>query len=222
MRSQFLNTLGVLALLTGCTASPTPTAGPAAPATERIVVRPVTEDGLPAAGFTATDDMTVTLECGSTALNARPSPVAVDDNILNCSPSSAFGVACWQDPDPGFAVCFRDPWGLEVVRLPSTGSFPASVAFAEARPLGLLLSDGERCLIRSGGVWNVLDQHPDWYGTYACTGNRALWAESDDGIDRTTPRWTVNLAPLSGTEPLHIRDVVAAYYVGTAEGRPNS
>ncbi|TFD27917.1 hypothetical protein [Cryobacterium cryoconiti] len=218
MHPRLLIILSLVALLSGCASSPAPTATPSAPATERVVVRPVTAGGLPAAGFTATDDTTVTLDCGTTALDARPSPVAVDDNILICSPSSAFTVACWPGPTPGFAACYRDPWSTEVVRLPTTAELPASVAFAEARPLGLLLGDGERCLIRSGGVWNDLDQHPGWYGTYSCSDDRALWAGSGDGIDRTAPRWTVNIAPISGTEPVRTQEVVTAYYVGTAGG----
>ncbi|HSP76378.1 MAG TPA: hypothetical protein VLO31_09220 [Cryobacterium sp.] len=217
MRSRLLLPLGLLAVLLGGCASPPTFPTTSEPATESVVIRPVTESGLPAAGFSITDDTTVTLDCGSTSFDARPSPVAVDDNILVCSPSSAFAVACWQDSIPGFVACYRDPWNTAVVRLPSTGSVPAATAPEEAQPFGLLLSNGDRCLIRSGGVWNDLAEHPGWYGTYSCAEEEAIWAESEDGIDRSAPRWTVQVAPISGDDPLSTRDVVTAYFVGTAE-----
>ena len=219
MRSRLLIPLALLiALLTGCSPPSSPPSSSSEPATESVVMRPVTGSGLPAAGFTVTDETTLTLDCGSTSFDARPSAVAVDDNILACSPSSAFAVACWQDPVPGFVACYRDPWKTEVVRLPSTTSMPAATAPDQAQPLGLLLSDGDRCLIRSGGVWNDLAEHPGWYGTYSCTDDGAVWAESADGIDRSAPRWTVQVAPISGEDPLRTREVVTAYFVGTAEG----
>jgi hypothetical protein len=222
MRSRQLLPPGLLAvligvLLAGC-AAPSSPSSTSAPATESVVIRPVTETGQPAVRFTVTDDPSVTLDCGSTSIDARPSPVAVDDNILACSPSSAFAVACWQDPSPGFVACYRDPWNMEVVRLPSTGSLPVATAPEQAQPLGLLLSDGDRCLIRSGGVWNDLAEHPGWYGTYSCAKDGAVWAESAEGIDRTGSSWTVQVAPISGEGPLSTREVVTAYFVGTAEG----
>ena len=219
MRSRLLLTLGLLiVLLTGCAPSSSPsTTSETAPATERVVVRPVTSSGLPASGFTVTDETTLTLDCGSTSFDARPSAVAVDDDILACSPSSAFAVACWQDPVPGFVACYRDPWKTEVIRVASTGTLPKTTAPDQAQPLGLLLNDGDRCLIRSGGVWNDLAEQPGWYGTYSCTEDGAVWAESTDGVDRSAPRWTVHVAPISGESPVSTREVVTAYFVGTAQ-----
>ncbi|TFC83651.1 hypothetical protein E3T24_11675 [Cryobacterium sp. TmT2-59] len=207
-----------LVLVTGCTAqssAPSTTGSGSAP-TDQVVVRPVSQAGLPAAGFTVTDDSAVTVDCGTTPTNARPSLVAVDDNILSCSPSSVYAVACWKDASPGSVLCFRDPWKVDLARMTSKGDLPTVPAPPAAQPLGLLLADGERCLMRSGGVWNNLAQYPGWYGTYSCTGGDAVWAGSADGIDRSSPRWSVQVAPLSGTGPLHTRDVVKAYVVGTA------
>lgn len=226
MRPSPLKTLPLLALaaalvvLSGCASQPSSSAPSASPngATESVVIRPVTQSGLPAAGYTVTDDDAVTVDCGSTSTNSRPSPVAVDDNILGCSPSSAYAVACWQDPAPSAVICFRDPWKKNVVRLPNEGGFPEADAPAQAQPLGVLLSDGAHCLIRTGGVWNDLADHPGWYGTYACSGDEAIWAHSGDGIDRSKPRWTVQVAAISGDAPLATRGVVTAYFIGTAAG----
>lgn len=218
MRSRFLLPLSLMiVLLAGCSPSSSPSST-SAPATESVVMRPVTESGLPAEGFTVIQETHVTLDCGGTSFESQPSAVAVDDDIVVCSPSSAFAVACWQDPEPAFMVCYRDPWTTEVVRLPSGASLPTATAPEQTQPLGLVLSDGDRCLIRSGGVWNDLAEHPGWYGTYSCSDDGAVWAESADGIDRSGPRWTVQVAPISGEEPLSTREVVTAYFVGTAEG----
>jgi hypothetical protein len=221
VRSPILITCGIaLVFLAGCaseTATPAASSTSAAPtaATERVVIRPVVPSGLPAAGYAVTDDKTVTLDCGTTPSNTQASPVAVDDNILSCSPSSAYAVACWKDPAPFVVVCYRDPWNKKLVRMPIGESFPAVTAPSPAQPLGLLLSDGDHCLIRNGGTWNGLAQHPGWYGTYSCARDGAVWDDNADGINQSSPRWTVNVAPISGAGPLNTRGVIKAYFIGT-------
>jgi hypothetical protein len=226
MRSLVLIALGIaVAAVPGCAAPPATTPPPAdstpaasreatAAPTQRVVRRPVTASGLPAAGYSITSDTSVTIDCGSPS-TARSSPVAVDDDILACSPSSAYAVACWKDPAPGTALCYRDPWGTALVRMTNNGNFPAAPAPATPRPFGLVLRDGDRCLIRSGGVWNDLAGHPGWYGTYSCAVNGAVWTSDADGIDRSVPRWTVQVARISGSGRLSSLGVDAAYYVGT-------
>lgn len=221
MRSLLLITPGIaLVFLAGCASqtSTTSTSAALTASTERVVIRPVTQSGLPAAGYTVTDDKALTVDCGTTSSDTRPSPVAVDDNILSCSPSSAYAVACWKDPAPSTVLCYHDPWNKNLVRIPNGGSFPAVAAPSQAQPLGLLLSDGDHCLIRYGGVWNDLAQHPAWYGAYSCAGDGAVWADSADGIDRSSPRWIVDVAPISGVGPLDTRGVVKAYFIGTKDG----
>lgn len=221
MRSLLLVALAVpLGLLAGCAsqASISSTSSTPPSATESVVVRPVTPTGLPALGFAVTNDNSVTVDCGGTSLAPRPSPVAVDDGILACTPSSAYAVACWRDPSPSTVVCYRDPWEKTLVRMPAIGTVPVVTAPSQAQPLGLLLSDGNRCRIRSGGVWNELARHSGWYGTYSCEGGQAIWADNADGIDRSAPRWTVQVAPISGAGSLRTRGVATAWFVGTLDG----
>jgi len=222
MRTPPLAILSIaLVFLAGCAAqtaavAPPPTAATTATtATERVVIRPVTDSGVPAPGYSVTDDQGIAVDCGGTSFGTQPSPVAVDDDILSCSPTSAYAVACWSDPLPSTVVCYRDPWARELVRMHNGGSFAAATAPSDARPLGLMLSDGDRCLIRTGGAWNDLADHPGWYGTYSCAAGGAVWAEASDGIDQSSPRWTVHLAPISGIGPLTSREVASAYYIGT-------
>ena len=220
MRTRFLAAAGAaLALLTGCASQAATVQGAVTPtetATEQVVIRPVTSTGLPAPGFVVTDDGTMTLDCGPV-----PSRVATDDNIVSCSPSSADAVACWKDsaartPGTPIAVlCYRDPWSVHLVRRPIDAGFPDVIAPSRPQPLGLLLDDGDHCLMRNGGVWNDLAVHPGWFGTYSCTGDGAVWTDSADGIDRSWPAWTVRTAPISGDGPLDSRRIVTAYFVGT-------
>lgn len=219
MRTPPLTILAItLVFLVGC-ASPTSAVAPsptaAATATERVVIRPVTESGLPASGYSVTDHQGVTVDCGGTSGGTQPSPVAVDDNILSCSPTNVYAVACWIDPLPSTVICFRDPWATELVRLRNGGSTAPATAPSDPRPLGLLLSDGDRCLLRTGGAWNDLADHPGWYGTYSCAAGGAVWAETSDGIDRSSPRWTVHIASISGIGPLTSLEVATAYFIGT-------
>jgi hypothetical protein len=219
------------------TPAPTPTPSPSRPhatppvrtqpsaptaATVVVVLRPVTRSGRPAPGYTVTDEPASTIMCGPTAtvnLPVEPSAVAVDGNILSCSPSAAYAVACWKNPAPSMALCFRDPWSKELARIPVDGSFPAAAAPSQAQPLGLLLSNGDKCRVRDGGAWSIFAQHPDLRGFYFCTRGKALWgARGSSGVNRSSSTWTVAEAPGSGSGPLTTVRVLKAYFIGT-QGR---
>ena len=198
------------------TAVPTSTAP--APHTHQIVIRPVTATGHVAAGFTlAPPQRGDEVNCGGAAVGISPSAVAVDDGIAECSPSAVYAMACWNGSVPNTALCFRDPWLRVVAELPDQGRLPVEKAPAVPSPLGLTLSDGSHCMIRDGGAWGSLDGHPDVYGTYSCAGGLVVWgAARSDGIDRSHPLWTVQVAPGSGHGALRTMSVRTVYLVGTA------
>lgn len=188
------------------------------PHTRQIVLRPVTETGRLAPGYTLTteppDDQ---LSCGGSAYPPEPSTVAIDDGIAYCTPSAAYAVACWPGPTPDTARCFRDPWKHQVVQIGTQGSLPSVRAPRVPSPLGLELSDGARCSIRDGGAWGQPVGHPELYGTYGCDNGEDVWATRDnDGVSRTAALWTVQVAADAGRGPLHTVDVVSAYFVGTS------
>jgi hypothetical protein len=206
------------------TAAPSPSAStagstaPARPATQRVVIRPVTATGRLAPGYTLVARQAADqLSCGGSAYPTEPSQVAVDDGIAYCSPSAAYAVACWPGPTHNTALCFGNPWQRQVDQLSTEGPLTGVSAPRNPSPLGLELSDGTRCSLRDGGAWGELDQHPELVGTYYCTGDLAVWANGhSDGIDRSSPTWTVRLAPMSGHGTLRPVTVHTAYYVGTA------
>ncbi|HEU5270033.1 MAG TPA: hypothetical protein VFU36_08920 [Jatrophihabitans sp.] len=196
-------------------AAPTRPAKPANPATSRVVIRPVTAAGRPAAGYSAVPGPPGTVDC--TVPIGDASPVAVDDGIVECSPAAAYAVACWPTSTVRSVLCYRDPWSRRLTVLHTDGPVAVPAAGRTPSPLGLLLADGTRCWLRIGGAWGTLDGHPELYGTYGCDHQLAVWGLARaDGIDRSTPAWTVRIAPMSGHGALRTTTVRAAYYVGTA------
>jgi hypothetical protein len=142
----------------------------------------------------------------------------VDDGIVECSPAFLYAVACWRTSTARSVLCYRDPWSQQLTLLPTDGPVADPVALRTPSPLGLLLADGTRCWLRIGGAWSQLDGHPELSGTYGCQNQVAVWGLArDDGIDRSTPTWTVRLAPMSGHGTLRTMAVRCAYYVGTAK-----
>lgn len=184
-------------------------------ATVRVVVRPVTSTGHPAAGFTLHSEPTGSVDCSGKS----PSPGAVDPDIEFCSPSAEYAVACWKSAVAQRALCMRNPRSKDVYRIPRTGAFaPTAVApVAYRAPLLMKLADGDFCAIRDGGAWGSLDGHPNLFGTYACIKAGIVWATSTArhfGINESHPLWTVQTAP-AGHHALVLRHIVKAWFVGT-------
>jgi hypothetical protein len=181
-----------------------------------VVIRPVDQAGRPAPGFTVTNDTKRIFGCAPFG-KSEPSVVAVNANIMWCGSSADYAVACWQAANPSHALCFRDPWSREIAESSMTTSNPpGTTPLSQPKPMGLLLSDGDHCQIRDGGAWSSPVTHPTWVGYYFCTKNHFIYGPKvpgGDGIDHTTPMWTVQVG--SGEGPLSVRRVVTAYYVGT-------
>jgi len=208
--------LGCLLLvpLTGCAGNSHAATKPAAPATRRVVLRPVTASGMPASDFTVARHPSELLSCGSPA---EPSEAAVDPGIAHCFPAVEDALACWPASQPRQALCFRDPWQHKLDEIPTDGPLGRVPVVDTPSPLGLELADGSHCSLRSGGVWAPLDGHPELSGSYSCQHDEAVWAAAGKtGIDSSAPAWTVQVAAAAGHGPLRTVDVTAAYFVGTA------
>lgn len=171
-----------------------------------------------AAGYTLdVADPTDQLNCGGSRFDAYPSPVSLDAGPVGCSPSAAYALACWNGPTATSALCYRDPWQRKVVQVGTGGRLPTLRPSAQPSPLGLVLGNGDRCSLRDGGAWRELDNHPELYGTYSCTGPDVIWGGNhSDGIDRSGRLWKVWLAPGSGHGKLYSMTVRTAYFVGNA------
>lgn len=191
----------------------------AAPATVRVVVRPVTAGGVAAPGFhVTTKDATNAgpVDCSK----PDPSPAAVSRNIESCIPSAEYAVACWKAATPHRVLCSRDPSSDLVYSLRRSGKFAESGLQPKRlrAPLLLVLSDGTKCSIRDGGAWSQLKAHPDWYGTYYCDRHGAVWSRPNaphDGVNESRPAWSVHTSPASGDGAVTVRTVAKAYFVGT-------
>ena len=217
MYARALSAVFALVFVVGSGISAVSTDAATQSATARIVVRPVTEAGTPAPGVLVTPDQ----KSGSVACHpADPSPGAVNRDIEFCSPSAAYAVACWKAATPRHVLCSRDPSSGEVFSLPRSGTFASTglAARHNRAPLRLVLGNGSVCSIRDGGAWSSLHAHPNWYGTYSCTGNAAVWSPQNaphSGINESQRVWTVHTAPISGNGPVTVRTVRKAYFVGT-------
>lgn len=220
----------LLAVGPGAGAAPQHSAGPSRTAaatstsgharTVRTTVRPVTSAGRAASGFTVHDQDNVTLDCGKNF--ALPSPGAVNRNIVECSPSAAYAIACWKSASPKRVLCMRDPQSHDVYQMRRSDGFPSSQPprRSQRAPLLLVLADGARCSIRDGGAWGSLKSHPRWNGSYSCSRHGVVWAAPKDrhyGVDESHPVWTVKTAPFNGRHVV-TRHVRRAYFVGTAQG----
>jgi hypothetical protein len=184
------------------------------PATVRIVVRPVTVAGYPVAGYTVAQEPTGQVDCSY----PDASPGAVNANILECSPSAEYAIACWKSATPARVLCLRNARAHTLVKIPDTGRFARVSAPRSTSPLSLVLSDGDTCSIRDGGAWGWLHLHPSWVGEYSCVHDGIVWGPPTaphGGVIETTSAWTVLTTPPSGIGPLITRHVSRAYFVGT-------
>lgn len=194
-------------------AGPGPTATPAP--TKLIVVRPVTSSGHPVPGFTVSAEPGGSVDCSF----AEPSPAAVSPNIDVCSPSAEYAVACWKSFKVHRVYCLRDPQSHEVVQIPRRGAFAKTPVAKPAHraPLAMILGDGDKCDLRSGGTGPILNGHPHLVATYYCASGGAVWALTSGahlGVNESSNTWVVRTSP-GGAHPLRAHRVAKAYFVGT-------
>ncbi len=158
---------------------------------------------------------TGSLDCSG----AGASPGAVSKNILECSPSVEYAIACWKSSTPKRALCMRNPRTHKLAKIPYSGGFAhASPPHANSAPLAITLGDGDKCSIRDGGAWGTLKKHPQWNGEYSCVNDGVVWAPPSSthyGVNESHPQWTVHTAAASGKGPIVVRNVSRAYFVGT-------
>jgi hypothetical protein len=187
--------------------------GHAEPATQRIVVRPVTSAGRPAAGFTAKAERQLTVDCS----DGDSSPAAVDDDIALCSPAAAYPAACWKSARRHHVLCLRDARKPMLARIALSGAFAPTTAPKRPVPLDMVLGDGRFCELRIGGAGPTLPHHPRYEATYYCTHGSAVWGKDQRiGINRSHRTWTVRVARTdSKSGKLTTRRVAKAYFVGT-------
>ncbi|HTZ43572.1 MAG TPA: hypothetical protein VMB79_06890, partial [Jatrophihabitans sp.] len=203
------------ALLAGCGHTTHASAHPAGPATRRVVIRPVTKDGRPAAGFTVTPGKDE-LDCGSAPGDAHASAVAVDPGIVQCFPVYLAADACWP-AGTHRVLCLLDPASTTLTSLTTSGPVGQVAAVPRPYPVALELTDRTRCRYGTGGTMPTLPGEPRLVTYYDCADGQKVWSGAESyPIDEGAATWQVELAPVSGAGGLHSAGVRTAYYVGTA------
>jgi hypothetical protein len=145
--------------------------------------------------------------------------VAVDDDIRFCGDSASNTAACWRAADRTHVLCLSDPYSHTLRRVPLTGSFSTVAANAHPIPQALTIDGGVRYLVRNGGAWGSVREHPSWIGYYTQRSTfltNVYGPAGGTGIDTASARWSVEVFPASGAGAGQRHRVVAAYEVGTA------
>jgi hypothetical protein len=210
----------LLAVAVGLVLPPVAFAPPAAasPATQQIIVSPVTTSGKAVEGFSVRkEDPEFAIDCRF----KDPSRGAVSPDIESCSPSAAYAPACWKAAAAHSVLCTQDPSTHKLVQFKRMGKF-ADTPLAKPReraPLVIVLTDGTKCRIRIGGAWGRVPHHPNLYGAYSCDRHTAAWlhakgrhADPHNGVDESSPSWRIR----TGFKHIVWRHIATAYFVGTA------
>ena len=184
------------------------TASAAAAHTHRVVVRPVTEDGHAAAGWSVTRERGGRVDCQG------PSPAAVDSDIWSCFPTVEYAVSCWKSHHHT-VLCLRDATTRELVRIRWTGTLTSVSPLRHRTPQDLVIARHHHCQIRFGGAWAQLPTHPHWAGDYSCARGDVYGPASGDGVNRSHQPWTVHLWKNGTKSRVVVRQVQTAYFVGT-------
>lgn len=174
-------------------------------------------DGQPANGYR---DATPAGESGSVSM-CHPSPSGVSAGIYRCSPSAAQADACWKSTGETL-LCVDDPWEKRLHRVTVTDPLPADPPVSSPIPFAVLLDNGVRCRIRSGGAWGGRDD--GLVGAYGCAGTDDVVLTSTEGdpepVDRSKPWWTVRTGPLGAGErhfpPPQTHTVTTAWFAAVA------
>ena len=202
---------------TTTTASSTTSAAPVSGPTQVSTLRPFARGGGAAAGWTIDGDDAGVAQIDCTA--AQPSPSAVDDGILYCTPAAAAADTCYVAPRTNDALCLVDPFSRRVAHYTTKPNSDYNVDHPmDPQPLGLQLDDGTQCRLRNGGAWTRQSQHPDYVGYYTCgsgSSSSAVWAAPNSqtaGIDTSSNTWTVQVGTSDGALQQHT--VSEAYLVG--------
>lgn len=160
--------------------------------------------------YGAEPDLVNGIDCDS------PSPGAVSDNIMSCSPVSADAVACWP-ASQGTVICLKDIWKRTLKQVTNLGSGAKVKAPKDPSPLGLTLDNGDHCVLRTGGS-DPSRSDRSLVIRYYCSNaggppdSYQVWSSQADGINKSSPTWTVTTGTYKN-EPLVTRAVTEAYFV---------
>jgi hypothetical protein len=153
----------------------TPVAGAATPTTVRQLT-PLDSSGAVSAAFTVTAHFT-----GATCISGSPTT----GSTYECTtPASSWGVyeACWVTAQTGYVVCLTAPWARTLTRLQVTGGFDDTSGLTRpARPWGVRLATGQRCLLDLDAT-STTKGHAN---TYFCTKKTVLVG----AVDRSHKVW---------------------------------
>lgn len=169
------------------------------------MVRPVTRQGTPAAGYSVVGGEVEAVEKCYTSRYTRES------GVYDCSPSSANAVACLKSTH-GTLLCLYSNDMHVLVRVRPTDALPAVTEPADPVPLGVLLTSGARCTAYYNGTNPTAGT---LFAEYGCSGHVGIFTASvRHPFDVSTAQWKAHLYNADGSGVQRRGFVQAAYFVG--------
>ena len=175
--------------------------------TRIVVVRPVTAQGTPAAGYSVSAEQVEAVE------RCHASPYMRESGVYECSPSAANAVACMKSTH-GTLLCLFSTDSHMLHRVRPTDALPAVTAPADPVPLGLSLTSRVRCTAYYNGTNPTAGR---LFAVYGCSQHVGIFAANfQHPFDVSTAQWTAHLFNADGSGAERRGYVQTAYYVGTA------
>lgn len=187
--------------------------------TANDILRPVTAQGTPAAGWPVDDHRSdgPPLDCsGST-----PSTGVVSGKVYSCGDHSFAGAACWVAKAPNAMLCLIDPREHKLDEY-AAAALPDAAPTRVGKPAlaRIDVADGARCVPNTEGTYELPPAHHDWSALYVCgtEASNFVWntgrgGKDDGGIDKSTTLWTAVVGPPAG--PFRTVAVTTVYFIGT-------
>jgi hypothetical protein len=175
--------------------------------TRIVVVRPVTAQGTPAAGYSVSAERVEAVE------KCHASPYMRESGVYECSPSAANAVACMKSTH-GTLLCLSSIAKHMLYRVRPTDALPAVTAPADPLPLGVSLTSRARCTAYYNGTNPTVGR---LFAEYECSHQVGIFtANFQHPFDVSTAQWTAHLFNADGSGAERRGYVHIAYYVGTA------
>ncbi len=185
--------------------------------TEVVAVSAVDSSGEPLPGWTPQNPARTVIDC------RYPYPAASSTgiDIVQCGSTVDGAHTCWIADDRRSLTCAIDVWDEKFLQYRVASPLAPVPAATDPQPEWIELDDGTRCSMRHGGAWG--GRADGLVGMYSCSGTSSVVLTGRDGpgIDRSTPKWTVEVGELGDPDeqfpPPTTRGVVRAYFAASGD-----
>lgn len=183
--------------------------------TEVVAVSAVDSSGEPLPGWTPQNPARTVIDCRY----PYPAASSTSIDIVQCGSTVDGAHTCWIADDRRSLTCAIDVWDEKFLQYRVASPLASVPAATDPQPEWIELDDGTRCSMRHGGAWG--GRADGLVGMYSCSGTSSVVLTGRDGpgIDRSTPKWTVEVGELGDPDeqfpPPTTQGVVRAYFAAS-------